>query len=262
MKLSDDDLEQLARIAEEAAKKAGQLINSFLNTEFIITHKKGGHSHASQVVTEVDFRCESLILNHLKDSVEKYDLALLSEEQEDDKQRLNKAYFWCIDPLDGTLAFTESQPGYAVSIALVSKEGIPQIGVVYDPLKNTLYSAIKGKGAFRNGSHWTLPLLQKSVTLCLPCDRSLLAREDFHDIRNKLNDWAINSGFTGLTEIHHGGAIMNACWALENSPACYFTGQALDLNRADSTFMNHHGAIFTSDSTMLTIIQSLHTMAK
>jgi 3'-phosphoadenosine 5'-phosphosulfate (PAPS) 3'-phosphatase len=292
MNLSKDDLIQLVRIAEEAAHKAGQLINSFSNTEFKITHKKGGHSLASKVVTEVDYRCESLILAHLKESLEKYDLAILSEEQEDDKQRLNKDHFWCIDPLDGTLAFTESQAGYAVSIALVSKDGMPLIGVIYDPLKNTLYSAIKGHGAFRNGSRWSLPHSTEITTLTLPCDRSLLVRQEFNELRNTLNNWAVNSGFTGLTEIHHGGAVMNACWALEHTPACYFKlpkpengggslwdfaataclysemgasvcdfkGQALDLNRADSTFMNHRGVIFASDSTMLAIIQSLQTL--
>lgn len=290
MKLTETDLSKLSFFAEEAAKKAGQLINSFSSTEYIVTHKDGGHSHASQVVTEVDFRCEALLLEHLKQSTEIYDLAILSEEQEDDKQRLSKDYFWCIDPLDGTLAFTESQAGYAVSVALVAKDGSPLIGVIYDPLKNTLYSAIKGQGAFRNGSRWMLPSSTENTTLTLPCDRSLLVREDFNIIHQTLNDWALSAGFTGITEIHHGGAVMNACWALENAPACYFKlpkpekgggslwdfaataclysemgatvcdfqGNALDLNRTNSTFLNHRGAIFVTDKNMLNIIQSLY----
>jgi fructose-1,6-bisphosphatase/inositol monophosphatase family enzyme len=290
MTLTSTDLIKLATIAEDAARKAGELINSFSDTEYIVKHKDGGHSHASQVVTEVDYRCESLILEQLKESTITYDLAILSEEQEDDKQRLSKDHFWCIDPLDGTLAFTESQPGYAVSIALVAKNGTPLIGVIYDPLKNTLYSAIKGKGAFRNGVRWRLALPTESTTLTLPCDRSLLVKEDFNSIRQTLNDWALSAGFTGITEIHHGGAVMNACWALENAPACYFKlpkpkkgggslwdfaataclyseigatvcdfqGNALDLNRTDSTFLNHRGAIFVTDKNMLNIIQSLY----
>ena len=54
---------------------------------------------------------------------ERYDLALLTEELEDDGSRHVKDYFWCIDPIDGTLPFTQKKPGYGVSIALVARDG-------------------------------------------------------------------------------------------------------------------------------------------
>ncbi len=279
MKLEEADLKSLCRIAEEAAQQAGQLINSYRNKPFTRLLKEGGNTLASQVVTEVDYRCEAFILEQLKNSLEKYDLAVLSEEQEDDKQRLSKDYFWCIDPMDGTLAFTESKPGYAVSIALVAKDGTPCIGVVYDPVNATLYSAIKDQGAFRNNTAWALNQPTKSTSLTLPCDRSLLEQTAFSEIRNTLQEWATQQGYRELSEIHHGGAVMNACWVLENPPACYFKlpkpelgggcfwdfaataciykemgatvcnfkGQDLDLNRAESSYMNHQGVIFTTD---------------
>lgn len=291
MKLNDHDLLELSELAQTLARKTGELIQDYSQKKFDIFHKKAGDTQASQVVTEVDHACEALILDGLKSSIEKYDLAVLSEEREDDKFRLKKDYFWCIDPMDGTLAFTEAKPGYAVSIALVSKAGEALIGVVFDPLKNTIYSAIKGHGATKNNSEMQLSKPKAKDYLTLPCDRSFMMRPDVEAIRNKLQSWAIKEGYSGIKEIHHGGAVMNALWVLENPPACYFklpkpqegggslwdfaatacilneldihvcnfSGNALELNRKDSTFMNHRGAIYATDSNMLSFITSLST---
>jgi len=96
-------------------------------------------------------------------------------------------------------------------------------------------------------------------------------------------------GLNGLHSILHGGAAMNACWVLENAPACYFkfpkaqagggslwdyaatacifqeagaiatdiSGAPLDLNRLDSTFMNHRGILFATDSDLAKCIRAL-----
>ena len=76
---------------------------------------------------------------------------LLSEETNDDGSRFKEDFFWCIDPMDGTLPFINKQPGFSVSIALVAKDGTPNLGIVYDPSTDTLYHAIKGKGALQKG---------------------------------------------------------------------------------------------------------------
>jgi len=158
MQLSSDDLTLLSQQAISAAKQAGALITRHAEQPILIQKKKGGDQPASQMVTEVDHLSQALILEILASTCVTYDLALLTEERTDDKQRLEKDYFWCIDPLDGTLPFIESIPGYAVSIALVSRSGRPQISVVYDPVKQTLYSAVRGQGAYRNSQSWALPL--------------------------------------------------------------------------------------------------------
>ena len=121
MSLSENDLKLLVGYASQAARLAGEVIAS--SRPESVEHKETGHSRASQVVTEVDRRAEELILQTLAPSIERFDLAVLSEESPDDKRRLHKAYFWCIDPLDGTLPFIEDKPGYAISIALVSRSG-------------------------------------------------------------------------------------------------------------------------------------------
>ncbi|MFT5387775.1 MAG: fructose-1,6-bisphosphatase/inositol monophosphatase family enzyme [Lysobacterales bacterium] len=246
MILSKDDLKILCDIAISVAREAGALINSYVGSELVVNEKKEGLSRAAQVVTEVDLKSQEVILKSITPTCEAYDLGLLCEEGIDDYSRLKKDYFWCIDPLDGTLPFIESRAGYAVSIALVSKEGVPTIGVIYEPLTQTLYHAIDGMGAFRNERPWHL---------------------EQDDSKSS-------------TTIDLGGAVMNACWVLERSPAsfnkkpksedgggclwdyaataCLFKemgawvsdsfGNPLDLNREDSTYMNHKGFVFASNS--------------
>ena len=288
MKLNNKDLTKLSLLAEKAARKAGIVIQSYINKTVKSSYKEAGNSNASQIVTEVDQHCEAIIIKALSNSLVEYDLALLSEEQEDDRLRLEKDYFWCIDPLDGTLAFIESKEGYAVSIALVSRSGESYIGVVYDPVNEVLYSAIKGLGAYRNGEPWILPKHDSSTTISIPFDRSLIARNDFKTIENQLSSALKEHGYNTILPFHHGGAVMNACWALEQMPSCYFKlpkteqgggslwdfaatsclyqalnlpaldffGQALDLNKHSTTFMNESGVIFASSLELVCLTQT------
>ena len=146
------DFIYLSEIAIKAALSAGKVIQKYMNDDFLVNEKNTGTSYASQVVTEVDFACEEVILSHILPTCDQFKLALLSEETEDDGSRFEKDFFWCIDPLDGTLPFIKKQLGFSVSIALIAKDGTPQIGVVYDPNTNSLYHAIKDVGVFKNYS--------------------------------------------------------------------------------------------------------------
>ncbi|RMG60719.1 MAG: inositol monophosphatase, partial [Bacteroidetes bacterium] len=121
-----------------------------------VEEKEGGENYASQVVTGIDRASERAILARLRPSCDTFDLALLSEETPDDGSRLEKDYFWCIDPIDGTLPFIEKRLGFSVFIALVARDGTPQIEVVFDPSSGTLYHAAKGMGAFRNRHRWSV----------------------------------------------------------------------------------------------------------
>jgi len=291
MKLSTDDLLSLQQVAITAATEAGRLIADHVRKGVTVQHKSGGDSLASQVVTEVDLLSEETILKHLRPTCGQYELALLTEESTDDGARLEKDHFWCVDPLDGTLSFIESTPGYAVSIALVSRTGIPLIGVVFDPVTNTLYSAVQGQGVMRNGKPWA-PALNASIegkALTLVCDRGLLERGDYLKIIQALEDVCDSLGLTGVKTIEKGGAVMNACWVIENQPACYFKfpktetgggclwdfaataaifhelnavatdfhGQPLQLNRADSLYMNHRGVLYASHQALVSGVQGL-----
>ncbi|MBI9062660.1 MAG: hypothetical protein JEZ14_11800 [Marinilabiliaceae bacterium] len=290
MQLTTDNLNSLCQTAISAALTAGQLISDYTGREIKVENKTGGSSLASQVVTEVDLLSQQCILEIIEPTCKSYDLALLTEESADDHSRLEKDYFWCIDPLDGTLPFTESTPGYAVSIALVTKAGIPQIGVVYDPVKQTLYHAIKGHGAYRNQEPWLVTKDCNKKPLTLITDRSFLKHPLFEASMTELKRISNQLGCTKLSTIHHGGAAMNALWVLENSPACYFKypkpqdgggslwdyaatacvfhemgaavsdihGDPLELNRVDSTFMNHRGVLFAHTAELAIHIQTLY----
>lgn len=289
MILNSDDLSDLCQCAVSAATQAGLMIAEHADKTVEVQRKQGGDGVASQVLTEVDLRSEAIIVDVIKPTCGRYDLALLTEESADDKTRLQKDYFWCIDPMDGTLSFIESTPGYAVSIALVSQSGQPVIGVIYDPVTHTLYSAVSGQGVKRNGKPWLRkpPHVQGSLTLV--CDRGFMGKSYFHQLLEALRSMAIKHGYSGLRILERNGAVLNACYVLENPPAIYFKcpkpeqgggslwdfaataalfselgyvasdfyGQALELNRAESTFMNHRGVMFGLDQALLTQVQDL-----
>ena len=286
MKLSKLELVELADLAIEAATIAGQMIARSRPEE--IEHKSDHGSLASQVVTEVDRRSEALILDKLKPTIDRFRLGLLTEEQPDDGGRFDADYFWCIDPIDGTLPFIEGIPGYAVSIGLVRRDGIPVIGVVYDPVVETVYHAITGGGGFRDGHPWVPP--SSSESLSLFTDRSFLSSRERDRITRGLEEVARQMGLTGVRVEASAGAVMNACRVLTTPFACYLKlpkddgggslwdyaataclfretgavatdifGENFELNRVGSTLMCHRGILFATDDALAQRIRALFT---
>lgn len=270
------DLLQLNNIAIKAALSAGKVIQQYRNEDILVEKKKGGASYASQVVTAVDRDCETAILSHLLPTCEAFNLALLSEETEDNGSRFEKDFFWCIDPMDGTLPFINKQPGFSVSIALIAKNGTPYIGVVFDPSTNTLYHAIKSHGAFRNDSPWKIKHTNDHLTYVT--DRKLKDTPKAAEIERLLKENVEKLRLNGVKEIAGSGSVLNGMLVLENGPACMlklpkkesgggsiwdfaatacifqelglpatnFEGGKLDLNRKDGTFMNHQGVFYAN----------------
>ncbi len=182
------ELEKLTELAVHAAREAGQIINSYSQKEVEVECKDGGHTYASRVVTEVDRRAQDIILSILHPTCGQSDLALLTEEHEDDHSRFEKEYFWCIDPLDGTLPFTQKEAGYSVSIALVANNGSPKIGVVYDPVSEILWQATKGLGVKRNNQAWEMQKLKDELVFTY--DRSFEKHPQRSRVLEELNAYA------------------------------------------------------------------------
>lgn len=281
MPFTSHELKTLSGLAIDAALEAGRFIASRSDEKITVKLKEGGDHIASQVVTEVDLQSNDIIIEGLSPTCEEYGLALLTEEGGDDLKRLEAHAFWCVDPLDGTLSFTESIPGYSVSIALVSREAVPLIGVIYNPVTKNLYSAIKGQGACLNGKAWS-PDLKPSYEgrpLTAVFDPSMDESDhNYAVIMERLELIAEKMGLTGVQTMHMGGAVVNACRVLENAPAFYlkfpkpqdgggslwdfsssaciyneldavatdYHGGPLELNRAQSTFMNHRGVMYAT----------------
>jgi len=134
-------LHPMLHIAVKAARRAGAIINRAARDldGLTVTAKR-----QNDFVTEVDRAAESAVLEILRKAYP--DHATLAEES---GAAGASDYTWIIDPLDGTTNFIHGFPQYAVSIALRHRGAITQ-AVVYDPGRNELFTASKGRGAFMN----------------------------------------------------------------------------------------------------------------
>ena len=127
----------------KASEKASKiLIRDFGEIEKLQVSKKG----PSDFVTNSDLKAEKIIIEELKKARPNY--SIISEENgiENNKDRNNT---WIIDPIDGTINFLHGIPHFAISIALKSNDEIIS-GLIFDPIKNEMFFAEKGNGAFFN----------------------------------------------------------------------------------------------------------------
>ena len=131
----------MLNIAVRAARTAGDLIQrSAENVDRLTVNQKGQHDYAS----EVDFQAEREIIRIIRNAYPSH--AILAEESGEHK---GNDYVWVIDPLDGTTNFLHGFPQYSVSIAL-KRKGKIELGVIYDPGRDELFTAERGGGSMLN----------------------------------------------------------------------------------------------------------------
>ncbi len=131
-------------IAVKAARRAGNLINRGARDLDLLTVTAKG---PKDFVSEIDRAAEAAIVETLLDAYP--DHAILAEEGTAKGANAEAENVWIIDPLDGTTNFLHGFPQYCVSIALQHRGQITQ-GVIYDPVRNDLFTATRGRGAFLN----------------------------------------------------------------------------------------------------------------
>ena len=137
-------LHPMLNIAIKAARGAGAIINrASLDIDRLQVNTKA----PNDFVTEVDHAAEASIIDTLLAAYPGH--GILAEESGSARGAKDSDYVWIIDPLDGTTNFIHGLPTYAVSIALSFRHQIQQ-AVVYDPARNDLFFASKGRGAFLN----------------------------------------------------------------------------------------------------------------
>ena len=137
-------LHPMLNTAVKAARAAGALINrASMDLDLIKVNTKA----PNDFVTEVDQAAENVIIDTLLAAYPGH--AILAEESGRARGAKDSEYLWIIDPLDGTTNFIHGFPVYAVSIALAHRGQVQQ-AVVYDPTRNDLFYASKGRGAFMN----------------------------------------------------------------------------------------------------------------
>ncbi|MDY0055369.1 MAG: inositol monophosphatase family protein [Methyloversatilis sp.] len=128
--------------AVKAARRAGQIITRASQDVDLL---KVSSKRQNDFVTEVDRAAEDAIVGILREAYP--DHAILAEESGESGPE--SEYRWIIDPLDGTTNFIHGMPQYAVSIALEHR-GQMQSAVVFDPVRNEMFTASRGRGAFLN----------------------------------------------------------------------------------------------------------------
>lgn len=137
-----DNLNNYLDIAREAALKAGVILKEHFGK---LCASMINEKAKNDYVTDVDRRSEDLIKSHINSHFK--DHGIMAEESL--AERNSSDFLWIIDPLDGTLNYIHGLPNFAVSIALAI-EGNLAIGLIYEPLREGIYSAIRGHGSFKN----------------------------------------------------------------------------------------------------------------
>ncbi|WP_409342996.1 inositol monophosphatase family protein [Paenibacillus sp. MBLB4367] len=166
-------------VAINTAAKAGEWIKSKLGDYNNLDLKYSSHD----LVTEVDKGSETMIRNLIMTHFPHH--SFLGEEgveagpeasAEALKEVRGDEYLWIVDPLDGTTNFVHGFPYFAVSIAL-AHNGEVIVGVIYDPIRDELFVAEKGKGAYVKGKRMTvsqeLKLADGLIATGFPVDRKV-----------------------------------------------------------------------------------------
>src|SRR3990167_501783 len=143
MIMNTGNLNDYLEVAREAALRAGVVLKEHFRK---LCPSMIDEKAKNDFVTEADKKSEEIIKSHIRSHFNNHDI--LAEESL--AERSASHFLWIIDPLDGTLNYIHGLPCFAVSIAL-EIEGELAVGLIYEPLMENIYYAIKGQGAFKNG---------------------------------------------------------------------------------------------------------------
>ncbi len=172
------------------------------------------------VVTEIDLACQHFIENKLTELDSS--IAFLGEEMSEAEQlqclKSSNGRYWCLDPLDGTSNFIANFPGFAISLALI-ESGVPQLGCIYDPVRQETFSAARNAGAFLNGQpircasvdrledavgYIDFKRLQRDRAITMACDRIYRSQRN---IGSCALEWAWLAAGRGHFIVHGGEKI-------------------------------------------------------
>ena len=172
LKPSGHDLKRELTLAKKAARVAGEILRGHW--------RRGGYEIGSKgidnPVTAADLEADRALKKLLHDPFPEY--GWLSEETVDNDARLKCRRVWIVDPLDGTKEFINGIPEFSVAIALV-EDGVPILGVTYNPIKREMYWAARGVGCHLNAHrvHVTRTRTLKGATVL--ASRSETARGEW-----------------------------------------------------------------------------------
>ncbi len=190
------DLEKLQLLVKQVAKE--ELLENFGCTKF--EYKEDG-----SLVTPADLAMQNRLEKELKKQWPDYDI--LGEEMTEQEQlaviEKNETY-WCIDPLDGTSNYAVGLPFFAVSIALIIDKK-QAVGLIYDPVRDEMFTAIKGQGAFLNGE----PILLS--TKIITDNKPIVAEIDLKRLPKKLAVRLVSERLFA-SQRNMGSSALDWCW--------------------------------------------------
>jgi len=166
-------------VARDAALNAGSILKDNIHGIREISYKGD-----INLVTEMDMRSERAVVETLRTAFP--DHGIIAEEETNIGN--SSGFTWIIDPLDGTTNYAHGYPCFSVSIAL-DRRGEIILGVVYDPMRDELFSAQKGQGAHLNGRPILVSAVDRLLSSLLatgfPYDRKVSEKNNmdyFHDL--------------------------------------------------------------------------------
>ncbi len=174
-----DNLTRELALAKKAARAAGEILRGYW--------RRGGYEIGSKghdnPVTAADLEADRAIKKLLRDPFPGY--GWLSEETADNDDRLKCRRVWIVDPLDGTKEFIKGIPEFAVAIALV-EDGVPVLGVTYNPIKREMYWAARGVGCHLNTRRVRVTRKRTLKRATVLASRSETARGEWRGFRGML----------------------------------------------------------------------------
>ncbi len=195
--------------AEEAARSAGMRLRElFLQPR--IVQSKGFRD----LVTDADIAAQTIVTDLIR---ERYPTHGFLTEEDDESLPASGDYIWVIDPLDGTSNYSFQLPLFSVSVGVVDQSNQSVVGAVYDPMRDEMFTATVGKGAFRDGEQMfgsPRKSLDESV-VAFDWSRSAVTRRQLLDSVNRV---------TPLTHTARsvGSAALGLAWVAAGRFDAYF----------------------------------------
>jgi len=231
--------EELFKQAKEWIILAGHNIREKINDPLDVDTK----ADPNDLVTSMDKETEKFFAQQIKNKYPNH-LIFGEEGYGDDIDSLNGT-IWIIDPIDGTMNFVHQKRNFAISLGIYH-DGVGEIGLIYDVMLDTLYSAKRNEGAYKNNDR--LEPLNHSVKL----EESILGLNHFWLCNNKLVDEKIMQslvktvrgtrtfGSAALELAYVAEGIMDGYLAMGLAP-WDIAGGLVIINEVGGVTTNHHG---------------------
>ncbi|WP_173916603.1 inositol monophosphatase family protein [Halobacillus sp. Marseille-Q1614] len=153
---------ELFETAKSFIREAGTTIREKIDKPRTIETK----SNADDLVTEMDQETERYFAEQIKSHFP--DHRLFGEEGFGDEIENLKGLVWIVDPIDGTMNFVHQKRNFAISVGIY-KDGVGEIGLIYDVMDDILYTALRGEGAYKDGKKLEINSYKKPIEQSILC---------------------------------------------------------------------------------------------